>query len=300
MSDVNLDRRDLRAMLVQEDADDIGLLRGELPNGGARLVEKYEQENLETANSNSLDHVEPDLNTDESDLGVTPPQETSKSDSHMKILVQEKLDFSDPTSGTSAGNRYETAKKKVLRSLERVGEIKFRDTRRDAPTEDSLNSPEQVEGFSDQKEESIVTGDVQELIVLNVLAPTGTLYHGRSLVEAMQSQSLKYGDMNIFHRVDQKTKSKLFSVANALEPGTFDLSDLDDFQSSGVTFFMQLPAPNDPSIIFDLMLNTARNLVLELGGSLKDEQMSVLTGQTVEHMRQRIADFSRRRMSLRA
>ena len=286
--------------VAQEDPDDIGLLRGELPNGGARLVEKYEQENLETANSNSLDRVEPDLNTDESDLGVTPPQETSKSDSHMKILVQEKLDFSDPTSSTSAGNRYETAKKKVLRSLERVGEIKFRDTRRDAPTEDSLNIPEQVEGFSDQKEESIVTGDVQELIVLNVLAPTGTLYHGRSLVEAMQSQSLKYGDMNIFHRVDQKTKSKLFSVANALEPGTFDLSDLDDFKSSGVTFFMQLPAPNDPSIIFDLMLNTARNLVLELGGSLKDEQMSVLTGQTVEHMRQRIADFSRRRMSLRA
>ena len=286
--------------VVQEDPDDIGLLRGELPNGGARLVEKYEQENLETATSNSLDRVEPDLNTDESDLGVTPPQETSKSDSHMKILVQEKLDFSDPTSSTSAGNRYETAKKKVLRSLERVGEIKFRDTRRDAPNEDSLNSAEQVEGFSDQEEESIVTGDVQELIVLNVLAPTGTLYHGRSLVEAMQSQSLKYGDMNIFHRVDQKTKSKLFSVANALEPGTFDLSDIDDFQSSGVTFFMQLPAPNDPSIIFDLMLNTARNLVLELGGSLKDEQMSVLTGQTVEHMRQRIADFSRRRMSLRA
>lgn len=286
--------------VVQEDPDDIGLLRGELPNGGARLVEKYEQENLETATSNSLDRVEPDLNTDESDLGVTPPQETSQSDSHMKILVQEKLDFSDSTSSTSGGNRYEIAKKKVLRSLERVGEIKFRDTRRDAPNEDSLNISEQVEGFSDQKEESVLTGDVQELIVLNVLAPTGTLYHGRSLVEAMQSQSLKYGDMNIFHRVDQKTKSKLFSVANALEPGTFDLSDLDDFQSSGVTFFMQLPAPNDPSIIFDLMLNTARNLVLELGGSLKDEQMSVLTGQTVEHMRQRIADFSRRRMSLRA
>ena len=286
--------------VVQEDPDDIGLLRGELPNGGARLVEKYEQENLETANSNSLDRVEPDLNSDESDLGMAPPQETSQSDSHMKILVQEKLDFSDSTSSTSGGNRYEIAKKKVLRSLERVGEIKFRDTRRDAKTEDSSNISERVEGLSDQKEESVVTGDAQELIVLNVLAPTGTLYHGRSLVEAMQSQSLKYGDMNIFHRVDQKTKSKLFSVANALEPGTFDLSDLDDFQSSGVTFFMQLPAPNDPSIIFDVMLNTARNLVLELGGSLKDEQMSVLTGQTVEHMRQRIADFSRRRMSLRA
>ena len=44
--------------VVQEDPDDIGLLRGELPNGGARLVEKYEQENLETATSNlSLIHI---------------------------------------------------------------------------------------------------------------------------------------------------------------------------------------------------------------------------------------------------
>ena len=285
--------------VAQEDPDDIGLLRGELPNGGARLVEKFEQQNLETVGSSLPDRIDPALNSDEPEFAstVTSSQEDSTPDSNMKILVQEKLDFSNPASSPKDRSRYESAKKKVLRSLERVGEIKFRDTGRDDPVEEGS---EHFEPVSDQNEEIIATGDVQELIVLNVLAPTGTSYHGRSLVEAMQSQSLKYGDMNIFHRVDQKTKTKLFSVANALEPGTFDLSDLDDFQSSGVTFFMQLPAPNDPSIIFDLMLNTARNLVLELGGSLKDEQMSVLTGQTVEHMRQRIADFSRRRMSLRA
>ena len=288
--------------VAQEDPDDIGLLRGELPNGGARLVEKFEQQNLETVGSSPPDRIDPALNSDEPEFSstATSSQEDLTPDSNMKILVQEKLDFSSPASSPKDRNRYESAKKKVLRSLERVGEIKFRDTGRDDPVEDGLGRPEHLEPVGDQNEEIIATGDVQELIVLNVLAPTGTSYHGRSLVEAMQSQSLKYGDMNIFHRVDQKTKTKLFSVANALEPGTFDLSDLDDFQSSGVTFFMQLPAPNDPSIIFDLMLNTARNLVLELGGSLKDEQMSVLTGQTVEHMRQRIADFSRRRMSLRA
>ena len=285
--------------VAQEDPDDIGLLRGELPNGGARLVEKFEQQNLETVGSSHPDRIDPALNSDEPEFAstVTSSQEDSTPDSNMKILVQEKLDFSNPASSPKDRSRYESAKKKVLRSLERVGEIKFRDTGRDDPVEEGS---EHFEPVSDQNEEIIATGDVQELIVLNVLAPTGTTYHGRSLVDAMQSQSLKYGDMNIFHRVDQKTKTKLFSVANALEPGTFDLSDLDDFQSSGVTFFMQLPAPNDPSIIFDLMLNTARNLVLELGGSLKDEQMSVLTGQTVEHMRQRIAGFSRRRMSLRA
>ena len=284
--------------VVKEDPDDITLLRGELPNGGARLVDKVGRD-LE---ADAPNRVEPALSIDEPEAGraATSLQDTAKPDQNMNILVQEKLDFSDAVASRSSGNTYEKAKKKVLRSLEKVGEIKFREGSKAVSTEEGSASPEKMEEVSNQKEESFVIGNVQELIVLNVLAPTGSKYHGRSLVEAMQSHGLKYGDMNIFHRLDQKTKSKLFSVANALEPGTFDLSELDDFQSSGVTFFMQLPAPNDPSIIFDLMLKTARNLVLELGGSLKDEQMSVLTGQTVEHMRQRIADFSRRRMSLRA
>jgi cell division protein ZipA len=48
------------------------------------------------------------------------------------------------------------------------------------------------------------------------------------------------------------------------------------------------------------MLHAARNVALALGGELRDEQFSMLTGQTTEHMRQRIADFARRRLSMRA
>ena len=40
--------------------------------------------------------------------------------------------------------------------------------------------------------------------------------------------------------------------------------------------------------------------MMALGGELRDENMSVLSGQTVEHMRQRISDYSRRRLSRRA
>ena len=179
--------------VAQEDPDDIGLLRGELPNGGARLVEKFDRQDLESVGSSSPDHIAPALSSDEPEFAsvATSSQEDLTPDSNMKILVQEKLDFSSPASSSKDRNRYETAKKKVLRSLERVGEIKFRDTGRDDPVEDGLGRPEHLEPVGDQNEEIIATGDVQELIVLNVLAPTGTTYHGRSLVEAMQSQSLK-------------------------------------------------------------------------------------------------------------
>ena len=51
---------------------------------------------------------------------------------------------------------------------------------------------------------------------------------------------------------------------------------------------------------FDEMLNAAQKIALELGGELKDEQLSVLTGQTKEHLRQRIAEFARKRLSKRA
>ena len=37
-----------------------------------------------------------------------------------------------------------------------------------------------------------------------------------------------------------------------------------------------------------------------LGGEVKDEHRNIMTPQTVEHYRQRILDFSRRRMSKRA
>ena len=104
--------------VAQEDADDIGLLRGELPNGGARLVEKFEQENLETVSSSSPDRIDPALSPDEPELASTSTssQEDLTPDSNMKILVQEKLDFSSPASSSKDGNRYKTAKNKVLRS----------------------------------------------------------------------------------------------------------------------------------------------------------------------------------------
>ncbi|MGB3597232.1 MAG: cell division protein ZipA C-terminal FtsZ-binding domain-containing protein, partial [Pseudomonas neustonica] len=66
-----------------------------------------------------------------------------------------------------------------------------------------------------------------------------------------------------------------------------------------VSFFMGLPGPRHPKQALDLMIAAARKLSHELGGDLKDEQRSVLTAQTIEHYRQRIAEFERRHYSQR-
>ncbi len=63
---------------------------------------------------------------------------------------------------------------------------------------------------------------------------------------------------------------------------------------------MRLPGPDNAIDAFEDMVTTARHVAYDLGGELKDERLSDMTHQTVEHCRQRVRDFARRQMSRRA
>ncbi len=143
------------------------------------------------------------------------------------------------------------------------------------------------------KEEQLLT----EVLVINVKAPQGQMIHGSDLLQAVLENGLRYGAMNIFHRHSDEDGEGpvIFSMANMLKPGVFDLKTLDEFTTAGVTFFMTMPVYNDKNIpAFELMLETAKNIASMLGAELKDDQRSVLTAQTIEHYKERIRDFSRR------
>lgn len=152
---------------------------------------------------------------------------------------------------------------------------------------------------SPQVDERTPPTSPDELIILGVLAKSGSVFKGAELVDALRGQGLKFGNMSIFHRLDSTTDQQLFSVANALEPGTFDLADMQALETPGITFFLQLPVPGDAFETLEDMLLSARTVAAALGGDVKDDQMNTLTGQTVEHMRQRLADYARRRLTQR-
>ncbi len=63
---------------------------------------------------------------------------------------------------------------------------------------------------------------------------------------------------------------------------------------------MRMPGPGQPLEVFEDMLAVTRDVAASLGADLKDEQLSVMTSQTIQHCRARIEDFSRKRMSQRA
>ena len=132
--------------------------------------------------------------------------------------------------------------------------------------------------------------------MVHLIAHRGAPFEGSALLRMLLEAGLRYGRMNIFHRhVSVQDADELqFSMANAVEPGTFDLDTMEDKTFAGVTFFLKLPGPTDAIGALDKMLSICQRLAAELDGELKDEQHSVLTPQTMEHLRQRVQEFERR------
>jgi cell division protein ZipA len=139
--------------------------------------------------------------------------------------------------------------------------------------------------------------EILEVIVLHMVAHQGVKIPGRDLLQHLLEQGMRFGEMNIFHRHSQVAGGEdelLFSMANALEPGTFDIDTMEENTFRAATFFMKLPGPSKPLAALDKMLSVVRQLAERCDAELRDEQHSVLTPQTIEHLRQRVQDFERR------
>lgn len=137
------------------------------------------------------------------------------------------------------------------------------------------------------------------VVVINVHATTNKGFSGIDIKQLLEACGLDHGDMSIFHRheEDDLLSPIQFSVANAIEPGYFDPDTLESISTPGVSFFMTLPGPKDYNKAFEYMLETAQCFARNLKGELKDEQLSIMTTQTIEHCRSRIKEFERLQLS---
>jgi cell division protein ZipA len=132
------------------------------------------------------------------------------------------------------------------------------------------------------------------ILQINVAAKQGR-FEGDAIAAAAARAGLEQGAMNIFHRYDQPgvPHRVLFSMASMVEPGTFPFDAMDHFATPGLSLFAQLPGPRDGQFVYDTMLASARKLAEQLDGELRDETHSVLSRQTIEHVRFGIAEHRR-------
>lgn len=138
-----------------------------------------------------------------------------------------------------------------------------------------------------------------ELVITFYLMAKAGVFDGGKLLEALVSQGLRYGDMDIFHRHQQASGrgAKVFSVANAVKPGVFDLDNMESLTTPGIVLFMTLPGPKQPKAGFELMLTIANRLEDELDGRLLDAQRTRLTEQMLRHYQDQIVEFERKNIA---
>ncbi|RDI99449.1 cell division protein ZipA [Dyella solisilvae] len=136
---------------------------------------------------------------------------------------------------------------------------------------------------------------VERIVTLFVVAREGSVFNGADLIVAAEKAGLEYGDMGIYHRlVDGKRDlGPIFSVANMVKPGNFDLTRLDALHTPGLSFFMTLPAPIPALDAWDTMLPTAQRLAELLDGQVLDEERNALGRQRVAHIRDELRGWDR-------
>ena len=134
-----------------------------------------------------------------------------------------------------------------------------------------------------------------QVVIVHVMARDEAGFAGQDILEVLLARDLRFGEMNFFHRHDQAAGRGriLFSVANMMKPGVFNIDSMAELSTRGLTFFLTLPGPEDMMAAFESMLETAEYVAKTLDGDLLDESRSAATRQTKEHIRQRIRELQR-------
>lgn len=134
-----------------------------------------------------------------------------------------------------------------------------------------------------------------QIIVLSVVMPVNQLMSGAALLPSLLTLGMKYGEMDIFHRHQDSAGNGgvSFSLANMVNPGSFDLDSMETFATPGVSLFMALPNAVDAFSAFDQMLAAAKHLAQEFNAQVIDDKRNVLTKQTEQHYMNKIREFDR-------
>lgn len=132
----------------------------------------------------------------------------------------------------------------------------------------------------------------QKIVTVRIVAREERSFSGGELILCMRGIGLRHGKFGIFHRYDGSDEERtIFSVASLIEPGSFDLQNINGQEIPGISLFLVLPGPIESVEAFDMMLSAARVVTQSLDGELLDESGSSLSIQRERYLREEIIQF---------
>ncbi|XSG84928.1 MAG: cell division protein ZipA [Methylohalobius sp. ZOD2] len=153
----------------------------------------------------------------------------------------------------------------------------------EAATEAAQRAPEPAPA---ERQAATQAAKLPDVIQVSVAAPPGRPFQGPALAKAFADLGLEYGDMEIFHAYQGDEIQ--FSVASLVKPGTFPIDAMDDFQTRGLTLFIQPPLVKRPSEAFERMISACHTLAQRFGGSEWDDRRQPLTAVKISLWRRQL------------
>ncbi|GAA3917733.1 cell division protein ZipA [Luteimonas lutimaris] len=137
--------------------------------------------------------------------------------------------------------------------------------------------------------------DFDKIVTLYIAAKAGSALRGPDIVVAAEKTGLTYGHMNVFHRLVEghPERGPIFSVANIMKPGSFDMAEIQSLETPAIAFFLTLPAPINALDAWEAMEPTARRMAELLDGVVLDESRNALGRQRIAHLREELRTYDR-------
>ncbi|MGH8080704.1 MAG: cell division protein ZipA [Lysobacter sp.] len=142
-----------------------------------------------------------------------------------------------------------------------------------------------------------ISDEFDKIVTLYLAARAGQKLHGPDIVVAAEKAGLVYGHMGVFHRLVEghPERGPIFSVANIMKPGSFDMATIQALETPAVAFFLTLPAPIPALDAWETMLPTAQRMAELLDAVVLDEQRNALGRQRIAHLRDELRAYDRQR-----
>jgi cell division protein ZipA len=129
----------------------------------------------------------------------------------------------------------------------------------------------------------------QRIITVRIVASKTDAFSGEELILSLRGIGLRHGKFGIFHRYEGSEENQIvFSAASLVEPGSFDLENIQSQQIPGISLFLVLPGAIEGPLAFDSMMAAARELTKALHAELLDESGSTLSIQRERYLREEI------------
>lgn len=197
--------------------------------------------------------------------------ENSLSEIKIRIPIQEPENRTEETSPSGNSHIYEHTVDLYTQSVESTI-ISTHQESNSQPTyfEESLPQTEEPE----QIESEVHT----DMITLYVVAAEGEQFYGAYILQCLEALGFEYGEYQIFHRhqhLGNNNSPVIFSIANMMQPGVFDLSQIQDLSTIGLVIFMHLPTEGNPQTNLRLMLQSTERLANALNGFVLNENREI-------------------------